>query len=105
MTGVTQDLLQLVVYCSATPEIWCRAQFNGDCFCISHNNNTSLHFPENTSFLQNSIALLINQSKFRGTFAGSFIACATKRNIHKVFRIAGMHVRQITEILSVSVYL
>lgn len=95
-TGVTEDLLQLTINCSTTPHTWCRAQFSGDCFCISHNDTSvppsNCSFPENTSFLKNSIFLLVNQSEFRKTFAGSFIACAVNTNIFKAYHIAGMYV-------------
>lgn len=90
-TGVTQDLLRLVISCSNTPDIWCRAQFGGDCFCVPHNFvlSSNSDFPENISFFENSISIVVNKSEFRKTFAGSFLVCAVDRNIHRAFHIAG----------------
>ena len=90
-TGVTQDLLKLVVNCSDTPETWCRAQFSGDCFCISHGTSNISNFPENTTFLTTSLSLLLSLSEFRRSFAGSFIVCASGRSIHKAYHIAGIY--------------
>ena len=93
-TGVTQDLLQLAISCSVTPDVWCRAQLSGDCFCVPHNDafllSSNSDFPENTSFLENSISFLVNQSEFRKTFAGSFLVCAVDRSIHRAFHISGI---------------
>ena len=94
-TGVTQDLLKLVVNCSDNPETWCRAQFSGDCFCISHGTSNISNFPENTTFLTTSISLLLSLSEFRRSFAGSFIVCASGRSIHKAYHIAGIYIMQI----------
>ena len=84
--------MKLIVNCSITPTTWCRAQFDGQCYCMSHNDTSGVSiFPENTTFLTSSIFLLLNVSEFRKTFAGSFIVCASSRSIHKAYHIAGTY--------------
>ena len=98
LIGTSQNLLELVINCSITPDIWCRLQFSGDCFCVPHNNSENTNFAndsdfsKNTSFSGNGISLRINRLEFHKTFAGSFLGCATYKNIHRAFHIAGIHV-------------
>ena len=103
--GVTQDQVKLIVNCSITPTTWCRAQFNGECSCIPHNDtsNSSI-FPENTTFLTSSVFLLLEVSEFRKIFAGSFIVCASGRSIHKAYHIAGTYVHERIVILNLVCY-
>jgi len=78
LTEISQNLLELIINCSITPDIWCRLQFSGDCFCVPHNNsdfseNANCTQFSNHSFSGNSISLHVNRSEFHKTFAGSFI--------------------------------
>ena len=88
----TEKFLQLIVNCPITPDTWCRIQFNGDCFCILHNDTFSnSDFSASTSFPENGISLLVNQTEFRTTFAGNFIGCSVDGSILRAFHISGTY--------------